>query len=140
VALGFLAIASAAIPSMLRPGPLANHHVGRNPLGVPALGGAFRAWSAIGPPLVLASLAVGVAALVARWLREPRGSLGRRQITLVALAAMLVIFVVAQPGPDGLSDLVSGLLILALVPAAIGYAILRRRLYNLDLAVNRSLV
>ncbi len=135
-----LAVACQAIPAMLLPGPLDSPAARDNPLGVPPLAGVLRFLAMLGPILVLAGLAVSVAALVNRWLREPAGSLARRQITMVALAAALLLVVVAQPGPDRLSDVLIALPVFALIPAAVGFAILRRRLYDLDLAVNRTLV
>ncbi len=136
-----LAVASQAVPLMLMPGRLVNQPVSDNPLGLPAMAGVLRLTASMGPALELAGLAVSVAALITRWLREPRSSLARRQIIVVALAAVLMLVIVAMPGSDGqLSDFLIGLPIFALIPAGIAFAILHDRLYDLDLALNRSLV
>ena len=112
-----------------------------NPLGVPALAGLLRLIGSAGPLLELAGLAVSVAALINRWLRAPRGSLTRRQITIVAVGAALVLIMITIPGSDGrLSDFLIGLPVFTLIPAAIAFAILRDRLYDLDLVINRSVV
>jgi signal transduction histidine kinase len=58
----------------------------------------------------------------------------------VALGALLVLITIALPGSDGRLAFLIGLPVFALIPAAIAFAILRDRLYDLDLAINRSLV
>jgi len=139
--LGGLAVASPMLAQMFLPGPLSNQAVRDNPLGVPALAELLRLIGSAGPLLELAGLAVSVAALITRWLRAPRGSLTRRQITIVALGAALVLVMITIPGSDGrLSDFLIGLPVFTLIPAAIAFAILRDRLYDLDVAINRSVV
>ena len=96
----------------------------------------------LGPPLVLAGFALGLLALALRWRRAAPGSLERRQLSLLVVAAALVLALVALPD-SGSTPLIAGLIslaVIALVPAAIGVAVLRHRLYDIDVVLNRSLV
>jgi signal transduction histidine kinase len=136
--LGFLALATA-----FSPGPLVNHPVADNPLGIPGTGGVLRVVGTVGQPLVLVGFAAGVVSLVARWRRAPAGSVERRQISLLALAAGLGLGIVLVPFGGGEPPWPVTAAILAawaLVPAAIGVAILRHHLYDIDATLNRSLV
>jgi hypothetical protein len=130
-----------------KPGAL---EVGRpgidNPLGLEALGPWFRVIEAALGPLFLLTLAVGVVSLVVRF----RGSAGieRQQLKWLALGggALLSCFAsiaVIQAFVGDLGD-VAVTLIIALgilcLPLSIGVAVLRTRLYDIDLIVNRTLV
>jgi two-component system, NarL family, sensor kinase len=138
---GAAAIACQAVSQMLAPGPMVNETVAANPLGVPALAEALRTMGHVGQILVVAGLVLGVAAMAARWWSHPRGSRERGQISMVVIATAIVMLQLLLPGSDDrLSTVVTGSLVFALIPAAIGYAVVRRGLYDLDIAVNRSLV
>lgn len=139
-----LGLAILAVSAAFAPGPLVNHPVAENPLGVPGAGRVLRTVSPVGPWLVFAGFAAGVASLVARWRRAPAGGVQRRQISLLALAAGLGLAIVLLP-PVSSSDppwpiAAAILAVFSLVPAAIGVAILRHHLYDIDVALNRSLV
>lgn len=134
----FLALASA-----FSPGPLVNHPVADNPLGIPGTGTVLQVAGSMGQPLVLVGFAAAVASLVARWRRAPAGGVERRQISLLALAAGLALGIVLVPFGSGGTpwpETAAILAVWALVPAAIGLAILRHHLYDIDAALNRSLV
>jgi len=100
--------------------------------------------------LLILCFFVALAALVIRYRRAD--ALDRAQLRWVALggAAFLVIYIVTLPLPStlGTSDhSTTANLITAVsqaafgaLPIAIGYAILRHRLYDIDLVVNRALV
>ena len=97
--------------------------------------------------LMLAALAVGALAPIVRF-RRARG-VERQQIKWFTYATALLVATIVIPAaiyyPNFTEDstLLSGaLLTLAgpLLPAAVGIAILRHRLYDIDLIINRTLV
>jgi two-component system NarL family sensor kinase len=142
VALDALALLCLFLPSAFLPGRLANHPVD-NPLGVSSAGPVLRVAADIGFPLVVAGFAAGVLALAVRWRRAAPGSLERRQLSLLLVAASLTLSIVAFPGSDPRPPAIEVgvvLLCFALVPASIGVAVLRHRLYDIDAVLNRSLV
>ena len=95
-----------------------------------------------GPMLLLAGLGA-VISLVVRF-RRARGDV-RQQIKWFASAAALTLvwLFVFQQSTRGLPEAIvalSGLLVIASIPIATGIAILRYRLYDIDLIINRTLV
>jgi signal transduction histidine kinase len=136
-----LALLCLLVDGAFRPGPLANHPV-ENPLGLAGAGPALRFIGSLGFPLVLAGFAAGVAALAVRWRRAAPGGLERRQLSLLLVAAALVLALVAQPesSEPPVWAAVLSLVVMALVPAAIGVAVVRHQLYDIDAVLNRSLV
>jgi hypothetical protein len=113
-----------------------------NPLAVPALTIPLEATAAV--TLVVTGLTILVAAwsLVVRLRRA--GGLERQRLRLVALAAVLTAVVVlaivalTAAGIDAPIDWLLGVC-MVLLPLAIGAAILRYRLYDLDRIVSRTL-
>lgn len=144
------AVVSAAAVSCLvlhaafSPGPLINHPVADNPLGISGAEPALAVIGSAGNPLMLVGLAAGVAALVVRWRRAPAGGLQRRQIAmLMLLAAVVCGALLLEPMSGADSGRLAGvvmLVVLSLVPVAVGIAILRHHLYDIDLVLNRSVV
>lgn len=117
-----------------------------NPLGVPGARAAMNAVDAAGWLLVFVSLCLGACAMVVR-LRRADGV--QRQQLKVVLSVGAVVAVTAGltmttwlVWPHGhLRDRIAVLgLIFATLPAAIGVAILRYRLYDIDLIIRRTLV
>jgi len=146
----------ASVVLTISPGPLPGHPGVRNPFGLeghPVLAQALPGVVALLPVCILAS----AVSLIFRY-RHSSGEV-RQQIKWVAFAASLV-------GLLYLSTLVSGLLfaleatsgsggdtplLIAIlqdavllsyagVPVAIGFAVLRYRLYDIDILINRTLV
>ena len=148
-------IASGSLGIMLSPGPLDMPRGIRNPFGLEAAPWVAVAAYAILPLLPLCILASALS-LVMRY-RRSRGDV-RQQIKWIAFAASLValtylIAIVASfihPSEEiwlaaGLPlwlDLIeyAALLSITSVPIAIGVAVLKYRLYDIDLIINRTLV
>ncbi|MGI8408162.1 MAG: hypothetical protein ACR2L3_06595 [Actinomycetota bacterium] len=123
----------------------------RNPLGIEALGSIRDALLSV---LILVPLSiVGSAAALVQRFRRSRGQ-DRLQLKWLAAAASVVaafylVVMVATLSTDLLADeppawvsLIQSTtpLTFVLIPAAIGIAILRYRLYNIDRLINRTLV
>jgi signal transduction histidine kinase len=89
--------------------------------------------------LLVPSVLVALASLVVRY-RTSRG-LARRQVVVLLGAAVALVAVTAVQGlvPSPVDVLVQAAAV-ALLPLAIGVAVTRHRLYDLDLAVCRALV
>jgi hypothetical protein len=117
-----------------------------NPFGVPGARDAMDAIDVAGWVLVIAGIGLAAAAMVVR-LRRAAG-VERQRLKLVlavgsiaaAAAALLMTTWIIWPS-GGLQTRMAVLgICLATVPAAAGVAILRHRLYDLDLVVKRTLV
>jgi hypothetical protein len=147
-------IASGSLGLMLSPGPLDMPRGIRNPFGLEAAPWVAVAAYAILPLLPLCMLASALS-LVMRY-RRSRGDV-RQQIKWIAFAASLValtylIAIVAQfihpseiwfaAGLPLWLDLIeyAALLSITSVPIAIGFAVLKYRLYDIDIIINRTLV
>ena len=140
----FLALVAILLLRVLTPGVIV-YGTARiaNPLGVEALRTYLGAASVIGFPVWLGTLLAAVASLVVRF-RRSRGE-ERQQIKWLALAASAipVWFLTNAPIEAALPNLffvIDALLVFALIPLAAGVAILRYRLYDIDIIINRTLV
>lgn len=137
----FVAVAAAsADPDPSLPGV-------RNPLAVEGIGQFLLLASWLLGPLLAASFVGAIAALVVRYRRSRAAE--RRQLQWFVYAAALVVVaalvpVLLRPLGIGASDtlLIGVLQALALpgVPVAVGIAVLRYRLYEIDVLINRTLV
>ena len=97
----------------------------------------------IGGPMLLLAGVGAVISLVVRY-RRARGDV-RQQIKWFASAAALTVvwLFVFQQSTRGLPEAIvalSGLLVIASIPVATGIAILKYRLYDIDILINRTLV
>jgi hypothetical protein len=132
------------------PGPLVNsgYEFVLNPYGVESLGGVLKVLGAISGILLIGSVLASAISIVVRFYRS-RGEV-RRQIKWVAYAGTLVIIVVilqviietVLPEGDTLTDVLNLTFVTSLtsVPIAAGTAILKYRLYDIDVLINRTLV
>ena len=120
-----------------------------NPLGIQDAAATFRLLEAVAVPLLGLLILLSAASMVVRF-RRSRG-VERQQLkwfTYAPLAAVLVWLVASVPalmsGAPGLvvalRVYVAGAIISVGLPLAIGVAILRYRLYDIDRLINRTLV
>jgi len=109
-----------------------------NPLGLGGVGGQVAQALAISYTLVILSIIASVASLAVR-LRRSSGDERQQLKWLATGGAMLFVGVVASnvPGGPGLLAILLGQMALA---AAVGIAILRHRLYDIDVVINGTLV
>ena len=127
----------------LGPGPLANNTDVDNPVGIDALGPAVAALLTAGNLLVAMAFVAGLASLVVRY--RSSGAVTRQQLKWMALAVGVIVVawgvanVMEATGTVGDAGNIRTLPLL-LVPAACGIAVLKYRLYDIDLVVNKLLV
>jgi len=122
------------------PGPLVEYPDIVNPYGIDSIAVDV---VGLGSILVPATIIAAVASLVVRF-RRAQG-VERQQIKWLAYAGCLAVstFVLAIPiGALWSEDVANALILLGVLslPVAIGIAILRSRLYDIDLLINRTLV
>jgi hypothetical protein len=115
-----------------------------NPLAVSGgIETAFEAMRAVGLPLTILALAGGVAAMVVRFRRS--AGVERQQMkwvvagVLIWTALFTASVALTAAGAGGLESF-SFLLSIVLFPAVMGLAILRYRLYDIDVVIRRTLV
>lgn len=134
-----LAVAAPATAEMLAPGPLTNFPGTENPLGVEWFGPAVGPLRTIGFAAFVVGTALSICSVVIRW--RAADGVGRAQLRSVALAVLVLGAALswAVPAPSVVSNVVA-CAATALLPVAIAVAVLRYRLYEIDLLVNRSLV
>ena len=140
VAAGFSALTLTAftVGSLLSP-ELGDLRLTRsaNPLGFSgSLGRAVEALAAVSLLLGAVTIALAVAVLVQRYRRT--GALGRQQTALFGCAFLAPLVSLVLSASDSADPWVFGVTS-ALVPLALGLAILQRRLYDLPLLANRAL-
>ena len=150
---GLAALPLGIAGTAFKPGPLGTNRKPdvQNPLGVPALKGVLSVLNVAGEVLFLVCIAAAVVAVVLR-LRRSRGE-ARLQLKWFAWvgSVMIVGFFVAAVAaafgddspiafagnigwPVGLFSLIVG------IPVATGISVLRYRLYEIDVVINRTLV
>jgi hypothetical protein len=144
----------ASVGVMLAPGPLQNLGRIRNPFGLEGQHWLTSAGYAVLPLLPLCMLASALS-LVLRFRRS--GGEERQQIKWIAFSASVVVIVYlitmavsllspagswfAENAPIWLDLLqYTALMSLSVVPIAVGFAILKHHLYDIDLLINRALV
>ncbi len=133
---------SAAVHSALSPGEMQDSGIA-NPLGIEALRPFLDLFERLVFWLYFPLLFTSAASLVVRFRRS--GSVERQQIKWLGLAALAipVWFLTNKPvqaAAPNLFLILDAVVVFALIPAAAGIAILRYRLYDIDLIINRTLV
>lgn len=137
------------LAAALAPGPLRDTPGVDNPVGLGVAGGVLEGVGAAATLAFLGLVPVGVASVVARY--RSAGGEQRQQIKWLAIAglfAIAMIVAVAVIGlfistDTGIGDLLTALLVAMAItafPVAAGIAILRHRLYDIDVVISRALV
>ena len=143
-----LGIAAYTIGTALHPRPPIEPIPPTNPFGIQGAAGLLDLLTSVAYPLLAAGTFGSVAALVVRFRRSR--AIEREQLKwlayagVIAVLGLLVTGVISAiwPGEPWVNELNLTVtnLITALLAAAAGTAILRYRLYNIDLLINRTLV
>ncbi|MGZ5213325.1 MAG: histidine kinase [Actinomycetota bacterium] len=144
-----IGIGAFVLGSVFAPGRIPDTHL-RNPLGL-GLGGVgrtvFPALRGIGTALSIIAGIPSIASLVVRYQRA--GRLEREQIRWLMFAGGLVIVSLFASGPitanlpTALATNIQNAITagaLTLIPVAIGIAVLRYRLYDIDVVISKTLV
>lgn len=139
---GVALVALAALTSMLTPGYLESHNRVWNPLGIESAGPVITAINGIGSGLFVFCAIASVVAIIVRYVKSR--DIERQQIKWFALgtAAMVAIIVpsfIFIPEAGALSNITFALGIIML-PIGAGIGILRYRLFDIDVIINRTLV
>lgn len=140
------ALVATSVGSALSPGRLSEPPFRQieNPLGVEGAGAVLDAVASAGFIGLFVAVLLGAAALVLRF----RRSTGDERLQLKWFAAAGALFALAcivyvlpfSPVPSDTAGQTLILLAYATIPVAAGAAILKHRLYDLDLVINRTLV
>lgn len=140
-ALAVVAGIVASLGEAFSRGPLEDYPYVDNPY--PA-GDLFEAFRAVGWPLMLLPTVAAAASLVVRSRRARSDE--RLQLKWMMFAGVLLVMYllfwassVGLLGSDRIAESLSGVALLS-VPAAAGIAILKHRLYDIDLVINRTIV
>jgi hypothetical protein len=114
----------------------------RNPLGVEALRPFVKTFETVVLAWYIALILAAAASLVVRFLRSVGEERQQLKWFTYAAAILPVWFLINRPIQNAFPDLFAVLdsLFIAAVPIAAGIAILRYRLYDIDLIINRTLV
>ena len=110
-----------------------------NPYTVPTLSGLFKALQVLAVVCGVAAAAAAVASVTLRWRRADRVRRQQLKWFLAVLPFMALSFIATliAPGPWSLGvGLISG----TLTPVAIGIAVLRYRLYEIDILLSRAVL
>jgi hypothetical protein len=136
-----VALTAALVGSLLLPGPLENSPWIENPLGIPELAQASRTLIDVGGSLSLLCLPAGIVAVVLRYRRGT--AIERNQVkwfgSVIVLALTMFLGATLLPQPFGQAAWIVAILAVGLLPLAIGIAVLRYRLYEIDRLISRTI-
>jgi hypothetical protein len=147
--LAVVSLATLAFGSAFTPGPLSDYPEVENPLGLAPLEGSVLEDGGVGWVLVSASVVISAVSIAVRYRRttgEERQQIKWFLFTSVLIAvgwaASQVLQDIAPPtgGSLGAASLMLGIISLLGIPVAVGIAILKHRLYDIDVIINRTLV
>jgi len=114
------------------------HHMS-NPYAIPRLDGLFEASQALAIVCGLVAGAGAAASVTLRWRRADR--VGRQQLKwLLAVLPAAIASLIATLVAPGSWSLALGAVAGILMPVAIGIAVLRYRLYEIDILLNRAVL
>jgi signal transduction histidine kinase len=131
-------IAAATVSTTLIPGPLEGYPSVENPFGIQGAKAANESLFFAADPILGLALLAGIASLVIRYRRSRGGE--RQQVKWFTFAVALAPFgLVGNTLFPDLAWLIGGVSV-SLIPLAIGIAVLKYRLYDIDLVINRTLV
>jgi hypothetical protein len=142
-AIALVAIAVGAIQTATAPGPLQNLSSVNNPLIVPQpLSDIIQALGAVSMLLAPPIITLVIVNLVLRFRRSV--GVERQQLkwflaVATVAAVSLVVSIVTVTGPISDTGWIVGLLAIGCLPLAVGMAILRYRLYEIDRVVSRTI-
>ncbi len=140
-AFGVTMIALLVIRNMFTPGPLTDHPQIENPAGVPALSVLAPVLEFANGPGTMMAAVLGIASAFVRYRRGT--TVERTQLRWFGAATALTLFlfslaIIFQNGPIADLGWLGGVISLSLIPVAIGIAILRYRLYEIDRIISRT--
>ena len=140
VSSGAVLVASA----MVSPGPIEDTGI-TNPVGIPALDGVLRALTFAGSVVLLLSALASVAAVVIRYRRAPGAE--RQQIRplawVAAIALVILVIGLALQSVPVVEDFIFTAFFATIgigLPLAIQNAVLRHRLYDLEVVVKKTVI
>ncbi len=143
-AVGALLLLSSALTLMgsaIQPGELEGTPGFANPLGMPGLAGLSQTLIDLGGIGSLVCLPAGIAAAIVRYRRGT--PVERTQLkwfgSVLVLAFAMFLLATALPQPYGQWAWIAASLSMGLIPLAIGVAILRYHLYEIDRIVSRTI-
>jgi signal transduction histidine kinase len=135
-----LSIGLRVVSVGLRPGPLVNHPLRVNPLGVRLPGSWFDIADSALFALLLVAIVGSLAALAVRYRRGSAGDRDQLRWLLIAVALLVVSFALVGGSTVALAGNLLGLVAIPLLPLSVGVAVLRHRLGGVDVGIRRSLV
>ena len=143
--LAVLALATLAFGSAFTPGPLSDYPEVTNPLGLALLKESVLEDGGVGWVLLPASVVISAVSIAVRY-RRATGEQRQQIKWFVFASVLLAVGWSAQNVTSGSGELqvtfsyLLGITSLLGIPVAVGIAILRHRLYDIDHIINRTLV
>lgn len=137
VGIGLMTLALA-----LAPGPLEARPEMQNPVGLSGAGAFLEVLESIGTTLVTAGAAASLGSLVVRWRRSEGDQ--RHQVKWLLFGAALLgfggLFAMVAEGALNEASFVALLIGMYAIPVTFGIALLKYRLYDIDVVINRTIV